>query len=438
MPTFKKIIWSIVNNIVDILIGMGILVVVTRYYNPEIAGKWILFITIFYMITKIRETMMQTAMNKLAAGRTITQQMAVLKATLLFTVLFEALASIILFVLGILNTFPSLTEFFLYYPICAVIWAVYRWQIFAHLMSHQVENIFKSNIGVMIILILGLSYIAYYTLPVENILIVMGIAGTIGAINGIRLIGFKSLFYAQMSREVFKGIVYYGSHGMMRGSINTISNRINIFFTASLLTFVDTAMIGLAYRYSQLILLPNGAIQSLVLPKFCEAANMNDKQTVKTLFEESVSLLLSLFLLLMVIASLTAHWLIPLIHGEEYGSGVPIILIIMLLTALFMPFGNAFGSVINALEKPQVNTYLLLMTSSLNISISFFAMKEWGLWGAVIGTTISETAGFTVLILILKKEIDISLKQCFYLIPTHYLAFLIKAKALAKKVRKQL
>ncbi|GAA4841181.1 lipopolysaccharide biosynthesis protein [Algivirga pacifica] len=432
MPSIKKIIWTLVNNLVDALISMGLLVLVTRTYSTENAGHWIVFITLFFMITRIREGMIQIAMFKLAAGKPDARKYEILKTNLLINMGVELMVMSVIYGIGMLNVFSSLTPFFLLYPV-TLPWVLYRWQNYVHLMHHHVEKIFKVNVFVLIGLVAGMFAVVYGAYPMTHLLFILGGAGMLGTLVGFSQLNLSLLFRSSVLVEDVKAIFYYAFFGVMRSAIGTISQRIHVFFTAVLLSSTETAFTGVAQRYTQLLLMPNIAIQTLVFPKFCEAAEDGRLEEVKVLYEKTVSLLLSIFLPAVFVFILCASWLVPFINGEDYVLAIPFIIALLLVTSLSIPFGYAFGSVTNAIGKPYINTYVMLFTSSINVSLSYYAVSQWGLWGIVIGPLVAEFLTFFIYSYLLQKILGASTMRCFQLIPSQYAFMFQKVLALRHK-----
>lgn len=427
MLSIKKIVLSLLNNLVDFMIGIGLLIVVTRFYSTEDTGKWILFTTVFFLVTRIREGIIQTALNKSGSGVEEEVRLHVMKMNATVNFLIEIVVSIIIFILGVLKLPPTLSEFFILYPIGSIPWAMYRWQVYAHLLTHKVDIIFKGNIIVFILLVITMSTILYYKLPVESLVYVLCIGGFGGAVYGIGTIGFKKLWKSKYRKVDYQILLKYGGHGALRGFTGNLTNRINVFLTAGLLSITDTALYGVAQKYVHLILMPNGAIQSLVFPKFCEAANKGNKPYIKYLFEKTVSSLMGFFIVVVLLIALLAGEIVPIVNGPEYVGSIPLIICILMMSSITAPFGNAFGSCINAIGKPAANTYLLIGVSVVNIFSSWFMISRFGLWGTILGPLVAELVSLLWASIILKKEVSISYLNCFVMIPSSYKSFMVKA-----------
>lgn len=314
------------------------------------------------------------------------------------------------------------------YPVYAIPWSIYRWILTVFRSQLNVKIIFKINTVILSSLILGGYFLYTYQWPLELMVFILGICSLNASVLGLLLVNTKQLFFSTINWTHFKKQFYFGKHGILRELTGTVSNRINVFLTAGFLTFSDTALLGVAQRYSQLVLLPNTAIQSLLFPKACEIANSNNNSLLKKLFEENIARLLAIFIPLVSIICLFSHFLIFFLNGPEYVPAVGLLIIMIVTISLFAPFGNGFGSMVNSIAKPYLNTQVVAVNSIINIILSVILVRNIGIYGAVLAPFLSELIGFLWIGRILKKELDISFLNCYHLIPSQYKKLFISSK----------
>ncbi|PWJ38513.1 lipopolysaccharide biosynthesis protein [Sediminitomix flava] len=436
--SLRKIFISLVNNFIEIIVGLGIIILISRFYDQEIVGHWVVFSAAVFFLAKVREGFIQTALTKFGTNSDDLQRNAVLKLNLFSNLCIELGISVVIYGIVSLGFLKEVAYLFWFYPIYAIPWSIYRWQMFAHLTKLDVKKVFNSNISVCLIVCVGILGIVSYQLPIQYLAVVLGLAGISGAFVGLYQLNGIEIFKAKYTKTDVKNLLYYGKHGILREFTGTLSNRINIFLSAGLLSFSETALLGVAQRYAQLILIPNGAIQSLSFPKACEIVNQAsaiEERNVKLrkLYAETVSLLLGLFLGLLLVVFLFSEQIVVFINGEDYLDAVPLMLIIMFTLAIFSPFGSSFGGMINALGKPEINTKVILVNSVVNIALSVFMVHTFGLKGAVLGPLCSEIFGFLWISIILKKEIGINFIDCFLQIPKRYKEIIIKVFSILQR-----
>ena len=64
----KKGLIAIFNNGIEFIMGSAILILITNVYSFEEAGAWIVFITLVFVGTKLREGITQTSLMKYSVG----------------------------------------------------------------------------------------------------------------------------------------------------------------------------------------------------------------------------------------------------------------------------------------------------------------------------------------------------------------------------------
>ena len=219
---------------------------------------------------------------------------------------------------------------------------------------------------------------------------------------------------------MFQRLFHYGKHGILRELTGTVSTRINIFLTAGMLSYTQTAYLGVAQRYVMLLLIPNNAFQAILYPVLVNIALKKDPTLLKEEFEKQVSKLLSVMLVVAVGIIIVSPLIVDTLHGASYRPALGLLAISLITVALFTPFGSAFGSVVNALEKPTINSRIVIVNSAINITLSYVLIRYVGLYGAVIAPFITELFGFLWTGRIIKAQAGIHYADCFKRIPYHY------------------
>lgn len=424
----KKIIWSLLGNGVDIAIGFGTVMLITRLYREETAGQWFVFVAIFSLLTNLREGFIQNGLVKYSVGTEDHVRDRVYKTNFLVNILFELTMSAVVVGLFQLFRWYQLDTLFLYYPLYSIPYAIYRWIFVVHRSQLRVEKSTIMNVVFLIVLSTGAWMMYARQLEVVSMIFTLGAASLCAAFVGFFSFDAWAMFRSSFDRKLFQLLVHYGKHGILRELTGTVSTRINIFLTAGMLSYTQTAYLGVAQRYVMLLLVPNTAFQALLYPVLVKIANGKDVVQLKEEFENQVSKLLGLMMLVAFCIIIASPMIIEILHGSSYHPAVGLLAISLLTVALFSPFGSAFGSVVNALEKPNLNSRIVMINSAINISMSYLLIRTVGLYGAVFAPFITELFGFIWTGTIIRKNANISYKACFERIPYHYGYWIKKCK----------
>jgi O-antigen/teichoic acid export membrane protein len=170
----------------------------------------------------------------------------------------------------------------------------------------------------------------------------------------------------------------------------------------------NVAIYNASCKINNLIEVPISTMASIVFPQTTLKANLNDTESIKVMYEKSVSILLALILPVLILVSLMPTFIMRLIAGVNF-SGYPEVLLIILLFSVFQPFMRQFGTVMDSLGKPNINFYCISFSVILNLCLNYLFIPVWGIHGAAISTVISLFISVVINFYILKKFIDIKM-----------------------------
>jgi lipopolysaccharide exporter len=162
-----------------------------------------------------------------------------------------------------------------------------------------------------------------------------------------------------------------------------------------------------ALRLSNLIEVPTLAVASLVFPQVHKKMEQAGNKGVQDIYIKSVSIILAMMLPVVIPLYIFSDVVITLIFTEQYIEAAPILRVTLFFT-LLIPFNRQFGTVMDALKKPKINFYLLLMMGVLNVVTNYFFIREYGAIGAAYGTLLAYVVIFLLNQIILYKIYNIS------------------------------
>ena len=428
MITHKKIAWSLAGNVVDVAIGFGTVMLITRLYDERTAGQWFVFVAIFSLLTNLREGFVQNGLVKYSVGVSPSEQRQVYKTNLITNLLFEGVMTTTVVVLFQLFRWYDLATLFWYYPLYSIPFAMYRWIFVVHRSQLRVEKSTLMNALFLVGLTTGAILMYRHQLPLFAMVLTLGGASTLAALAGAFSIDTLGILRARFDRAMFGQLMHYGKHGILRELTGTISTRISIFLTAGLLSYTQTAYLGVAQRYVMLLLIPNNAFQAILYPVLVKLAMQSDRAALRQEFEKRVSQLLSVTLIIATAIIVASPLIIDLLHGADYRPAQGLLAVSLVTVALFAPFGSAFGSVVNALEQPGINSRIVMVNSVINVTLSYLLIRWIGLYGAVIAPFVTELFGFLWTGRIIYRQTGIRYGVCFRAIPQQYKPWITKLK----------
>jgi len=197
------------------------------------------------------------------------------------------------------------------------------------------------------------------------------------------------------------------------------------FIGSNLLKSSDVVLIGLflnpiaiaiysvPLRLIELIESPLKSAISVAFPLLSSHDNNNDINALNKTLQNYIGVLTLLYIPFMVILFVTSEPLIYLIAGEKYLEGV-FIFRLFLIYGIFLPFDRLTGITLDAIGKPKLNFYKVLIMASVNILGDIIALYFFeSLKLVAIVTICNVIAGMLIGLLFLKKEINLSYRSIF-------------------------
>jgi lipopolysaccharide exporter len=176
-----------------------------------------------------------------------------------------------------------------------------------------------------------------------------------------------------------------------------------------------------ALRISNLIEVPTLAVASLVFPQVNKKMREGGNAGIQDVYVKSVSVILAMMLPVILPLYFFSDYIITLIFTQNYSEAAPILRVTVFFT-LIIPFNRQFGTVMDALKRPKINFYLLLMMGVVNIVLNYFFLSAYGPIGAAYGTLCSYIIIFILNQIILQRLYGINTYKVFPAIINWYAA----------------
>ena len=167
-----------------------------------------------------------------------------------------------------------------------------------------------------------------------------------------------------------------------------------------------------ALRISNLIEVPTLAVASLAYPQVNKKMKEGGNEGVSDLYVKSVSIILAMMLPAVIPLYIFSDLLIETIFGKAYMEAAPILRVTIFFT-LIIPFNRQFGTVMDALKRPKINFYLLVIMAVINIIFNYFFLNYYGTIGAAYGTLLSYVIIFILNQIILFRLYGINTMKVF-------------------------
>lgn len=181
---------------------------------------------------------------------------------------------------------------------------------------------------------------------------------------------------------------------------------IGTFVIGALMLSTDVGFYNAADPISRIPLVISLSISTVLLPAASEAYALNDKQLLQEYVVDCLRYSILTVLPLCVLISIFSLPIMIILFGSTYApsSGVLSILVIgMSFYTIYM----ICSSILQGIDNPRIPMYILLVGTVINLANNYYFVKEYGILGAGIGTTITTAILMIIILFIVVKKTDI-------------------------------
>lgn len=418
----RKGLIALANNGIEFFIGSMILVLITNLYSTEEAGVWIVFITLLFVGTKFREGVTQTSLMKFSVGVSDKQRFSVYMISIGFTLLIEIILSALAYSASHIINEGVLSLLLANYFWIAIPQSLFRLFQFISQSRLDVKSMFVSNVVLLNMMTMVVFFILEQGSAFSIIPKALGIAYMIGLVWQIIMHNALNWNISFKNIQLPNGYLSYAKNGLLRELFGTISSRAYILLTAGLVGYTESALVGIASRYANLIYLPNSAYQGILYPKACELVNTGYLKSMFGFYRRSVSWMQAAFLPYVLILLTIGSLGIVLLHGTEFIAALPFYTVLVLSGAFIAPFGHAYGSICQAAGRPDLVTKVVLLNSGINLLLSVLLIYFFGVWGAVLAPIITDIFGLAVISIVIRKVFNTSILESGFRIVNRFIS----------------
>lgn len=220
------------------------------------------------------------------------------------------------------------------------------------------------------------------------------------------------LFYKSTDFKLVKSLFSFGKYTLGTSISSMIIRSTDSWMIGRMISTVGVALYNPALRISNLVEVPTLAVANLVYPQVNQKMKERGNEGIQDVYIKSVSLILAAMLPMVVPLFLLSDFVIEIIFGEGYLEASPI-LRVTIFFMLIIPFNRQFGTVLDALKRPKLNFYLLVLMGVLNIIFNYFLLLKMGPIGAAYGTLLSYIIIFIINQIILYRWFGINTFKVF-------------------------
>lgn len=412
----RSAVLTVLQSMSGTLLGFGSFYMLVRLLTKYEFGAWTLFTATTTILEFVRNGLVQSALIKYLSGASDEERPKIISAsftisgalTFLFVILSICCASL----LSHLWKLPELVNMFLLYNFVFVFSGFLTQFQSIEQSGFQFKGIFISTLirqGGLFVFILA-AYLGFTKLTLVNLVCVQIVSTFISAIISFIFVRGRFKLAWQWQKEWMLKLFNYGKYAFGTTISAMLSNTIDQMMLGGIMSAASAGAYNVAVRITNLVEIPTSSIATIVFPQSASRMESHGKEAVKYLYEKSVGAVLAILLPGLIILFFFAGYIVEIIAGQTYADTIPV-LRVTVLYCLLIPYGRQFGTVIDSMGKPRLTFFIVLITGTSNAILNYVMIKRYGVIGAAWATFTSNVIGFVIAQIMLKRELNINLKN---------------------------
>jgi len=178
----------------------------------------------------------------------------------------------------------------------------------------------------------------------------------------------------------------YGIKAHLSNIMAFLNARLDMFLVNGFLNPAAVGIYSIAVQIVEKLWMLSQSVSTVILPRISE---LKDEEEIRKQLTPLISRwVLMVTLVLSVLLAAIAPYLIPLLFGKGFANS-SIALQIMLPGIVLGSASRVLANDFAARGRPEINTYLAVVTLSINIAGNLVMIPKMGINGAALATTIS-------------------------------------------------
>ncbi len=410
---FKSGAYTLMHRVSNLLFGFGSFFILVRYLEKADFGAWALFISITAMVEIARNGLIQNAQIKFSVGADETEYPKILTASITLNTLITFISAGLLLgfggMLGQLWSAEVLGSMFAIYALTTIILIPHSQFAFIMQANMDFAGIFWANLcrqGILFGFIITM-VLTGNDFTILDLVWVMTAAALIAAFVGYFFVKPHLRLTKSLEWEWVKKLFRYGKFTFGTNISSMLFSSIDQMMLGYLMNTSAVALYNTSLRIVNFVEVPMSSVAAVVFPEAARLASQDTVESVRELFERSVGLILTMVVPVVIGTLLFTDWIILIIAGEDYLSAVPVLQVIIFFS-LLQPFARQSGTTLDAINRPEINFRVLILTAGINVVTNYIFINMFGLMGAAYGTLTTMVIAFIVNYFILRRLIGAS------------------------------
>jgi lipopolysaccharide exporter len=413
--------------------------ILVRGFSTSTNGVWALYVTLFSLFEAVKQGLLRNVTIKFLAQKEFKDRNEAVQSTSIFinTIFSLIIVSIIFSLDDQIATWlkaPALQTLLIASSANILLLIPYNHCEILLQAHYRFDTLFRAAFIRQGIFFAGLTLLFFF-LPIHFTLINVLILQIFALLTALIYL------YSQASEMVFRKFIYdadlsmkffhFGKYTFGTNFFSGLSRSFDHFITAAFLGSVEgknyVAYYNTVSRINNMLDVPSLAAADVLYPKNVEALEKEGMEKVKYYFEQVTGTILAFIVPLSLFIFIFPKFIIYIVAGPEYYPAI-VLLQLTILFSMVRPLSYQFGSTLDAIGKPAINFTVNVMLMIVNLILTILFLRMYGGIGAAYATIIYYSVSLVVMLVILKKYINIEAGNILRFSLKRYRDLLGKAK----------
>ncbi|MFZ6011974.1 MAG: oligosaccharide flippase family protein [Bacteroidota bacterium] len=411
-------IFAILNRVSVVFFGFLNVFFMVRMMPKSEIGVWVLFTGITAFLEVIRNGFIRNPFIAHLASAEQPEHKSIITSALVLHTALALVIAILLLSTGIpLSNFWSakdLDKLFYVYAFNTIIFIPFLHFEDLQQAKIQFKGIFVSNfirLGLLSIYII-VNYAMKANVTLLELALVQSVATVLATFVSYQyvkdLVGYNKV----IDKKMVYNLVHYGKYTLGTNISSMFVKNTDSWMIARMISTAGVAVYNPALRISNFVEVPTLAVAQMVFPQVAQKLKDRGNEGVRDIYYKSVSVILAMMLPMVLPLYFFSDWIIVAVFGPDYAEAGDI-LKVTIFYSMIIPFNRQFGTVMDALKRPKVNFYLLVLVAVLNVIFNFIFLRQFGVIGSAYATLLSYCVVFVLNQVILARMYNVNTLKVF-------------------------
>lgn len=225
-----------------------------------------------------------------------------------------------------------------------------------------------------------------------------------------------SIFKGSVSKTYFKKSVVYGIKGHISNILAFINYRADLFIIAYFLNDAAVGLYSIAVTIVERVWVVSQSVSTVLFARVSNLGTDAERAQFTAVVSRNV-----MFISMIGGGALyfLGGWIIQLLFGEDYTESVQPFLC-LIPGVVLLSFSRILSNFFSGLGKPEINTYVALFSTVLNVGLNIYLVPKLGIVGAAIATSITYSSNMLIKTTIFGMMNRMSVFEFLILKPTDF------------------